>query len=160
MFKQVWFAGDATGGGKLQQLKWWWDKLNKVGPAFGYFPNAAKTWLVVKESQLASAQELLKDSGVNVTADGHSLLGAPIGTTRFCEAFTEKAVANWNHQLELLASVARTQSHAAYTAFTYGFIGKWTFLARTTKTGVILSSGKHHPKRSTSDWPITPGRQC
>ena len=90
--KQVWFADDATGGGKLQQLKWWWDKLNKVGPAFGYFPNAAKTWLVVKESQLASAQELFKDSGVNVTADGHRLLGAPIGTTRFCEAFTEKAV--------------------------------------------------------------------
>ena len=62
--KQVWFADDATSGGKLQQLKWWWDKLNKVGPAFGYFPNAAKTWLVVIEYQLASAQELFHDSGV------------------------------------------------------------------------------------------------
>ena len=49
--KQVWFADDATGGGKLQQLKWWWDKLNEVGPAFGYFSNATKTWLVVKENQ-------------------------------------------------------------------------------------------------------------
>ena len=63
--KQVWFANDATGGGNLQQLRWRWDKLNKVGPAFGYFPNTAKTWLVVKESQLASTQELFKDSGIN-----------------------------------------------------------------------------------------------
>ena len=33
--KQVWYADDATGGGKLQQLRRWWDKLNEVGPAFG-----------------------------------------------------------------------------------------------------------------------------
>ena len=26
--KQVWYADDATGGGKLQQLRRWWDKLN------------------------------------------------------------------------------------------------------------------------------------
>ena len=43
--------------GKLQQLRRWWDKLNEVGPAFGYFPNATKTWLVVKETELAAAQE-------------------------------------------------------------------------------------------------------
>ena len=110
-----------------------------MGPAFGYLTHAAKTWLVVKEYQFASAQELFHDSGVKITTDGHRLLGAPIGTHSFCEAFTERAVTNWKRQLELLASVAHAQPHAAHAAFTHGFIGKWTFLARTTKTGDLLS---------------------
>ena len=41
----------------------------KWGPAFGYFPNATKTWLVVKETELATAQELFHGSGVQITAD-------------------------------------------------------------------------------------------
>ena len=45
---------DATGGGKLEQLRRWRGKLNECGPAFGYFQNAVKTWLIVKESQLAA----------------------------------------------------------------------------------------------------------
>ena len=76
--KQVWYADDATGGGKLQQLRKWWDKLNEVEHAFGYFPNVTKTWLVVKETELAAAQELFHGSGMQITADGHRLLGAPI----------------------------------------------------------------------------------
>ena len=138
--KQVWYADDATGGGKLQQLRRWWDKLNEVGPAFGYFPNATKTWLVVKETELAAAQELFHGSGVQITADGHRLLGAPIGTQSFCKAFTERTVANWKLQLEALSTVARTQPQAAYAAFTHGFIGKWIFLARTTAIGELFSS--------------------
>ena len=137
--KQVWYADDATGGGRLKQLKKWWDKLNEVGPAFGYFPNATKTWLVVKESQLAEAHEIFRNSGVQITADGHRLLGAPVGTQSFCKAFTERTVANWKLQLEALSSVARTQPQAAYAAFTHGFVGKWTFLARTTDIGELFS---------------------
>ena len=69
--KQVWYADDATGGGKLEQLRRWWDKINECGPAFGYFPNAVKTGLIVKESQLALAKELFRDTGVQITTEGH-----------------------------------------------------------------------------------------
>ena len=44
-----------------------------------------------------------------MTADGHRLLGAPIGTQSFCKAFTERTVANWKLQLEALSTVACTQ---------------------------------------------------
>ena len=45
--KQVWFADDASAGGQLEHLK----KMNisQMGPEYGYYPNASKTWLVVKE---------------------------------------------------------------------------------------------------------------
>ena len=76
---------------------------------------------------------------MQITADGHRLLGAPIGTQSFCKAFMERTVANWKLQLEALSTVARTQPQAAYAAFTHSFIGKWTFLARTTAIGELFS---------------------
>ena len=48
-YKQIWYAGDANGGGRISQLKSWWDLLTEIGPSFGYYPNAEKTWLLVKE---------------------------------------------------------------------------------------------------------------
>ena len=47
--KQVWFADDASAGGRLQHIKNWWDNISQIGPEYGYFPNASKTWLIVKE---------------------------------------------------------------------------------------------------------------
>ena len=45
----------------------------------------------------------------------------------------DSEVSSWKRQLETLASVAQTQPHAAYAAFTHGLIGKSTFLTRTTE---------------------------
>ena len=46
--KQIWFADDAAAGGSVSQLKEWWDKLLELGPAYGYYPNPQKTWLIVR----------------------------------------------------------------------------------------------------------------
>ena len=128
--QQVWYADDATGGGSLHRVRGWWDKLNVVGPTFGYFPNAIKTWLVVKEPVLAAAQSLFQDTAINITSDGRRLLGAPLGTEGFCRDFLEKRVASWVQEVSVLAEVAVTQPHAAYAAFTHALIGQWDFLAR------------------------------
>ena len=45
--KQVAFADDAIGGGKIINLRKYWDAIVEYGPAFGYHANAEKTWLVV-----------------------------------------------------------------------------------------------------------------
>ena len=125
--------------GKLEQLRRWWDKLNECWPAFGYFPDTVKTWLIVKESQLALAKELFRDTSVKITTEGHRLLGASVGTRQFCERFMEDAVASWKQQLETLASVARVQPHTAYAAFIHGFVGELTCLARTAEnTGALF----------------------
>ena len=55
--RQVWYADDASADGHLTQLDSWWDKLEEKGPAFGYFVNSAKLWLIVKEDHLAKAEE-------------------------------------------------------------------------------------------------------
>ena len=56
--KQVWYADDATGGGTLEDVKNWWDHLISSGQSYGYHPNAAKSWLVVKETMREEAASL------------------------------------------------------------------------------------------------------
>ena len=53
--KQLWFADDASSGAKLPALRRWWDTLMREGPAFGYFVNGEKTWLVTKEEHFEEA---------------------------------------------------------------------------------------------------------
>ena len=55
LVKQTWYADNAAAGGKLVDLKAWWDRLTDLGPDYGYFPNTKKTWLIVKENKLSEA---------------------------------------------------------------------------------------------------------
>ena len=47
---QIWFADDAGSGGTLTDLKVWWDFLLEKGPNYGYYPNAVKSYLLVKST--------------------------------------------------------------------------------------------------------------
>ena len=90
--RQVWFADDATAGGKLLHLRDWWDELVSHGEAYGYSANASKTWLVVKPEYLAQAKEIFADLGVQITSEGRRHLGAALGTKSFADAFVSKKV--------------------------------------------------------------------
>ena len=94
-------------------------------------PNAAKTWLVVKEEKLEEAHSIFRGTNVSITSDGRKLLGAVIGTARFVNSYVQQKVAKWTQEVEELSSIAVTQPHAAYSAFTHGLISKWTYLSRT-----------------------------
>ncbi len=76
--KQVWYADDAASGGTLSDLRLWWDELLNLGPLYGYFPKASKTWLIVKPEFEEEARK--KFAEVNVTTEGHKYLGSFIGT--------------------------------------------------------------------------------
>ena len=65
--RQVWYADDSAATGTVSQLRAWWDKLVEHGPAFGYFPNPTKTWIVVKPEHHDAATRAFADSGINVT---------------------------------------------------------------------------------------------
>lgn len=72
--KQVWFADDATAGGKFANLREWWDRLTNFGPDYGYFPNASKTWLVVKDDFNDEATSLFEETQVAITEEGKNYL--------------------------------------------------------------------------------------
>ena len=64
---QVWYADDATAGGQLASLLHWWKYLLTYGPMYGYFPNAAKTCLIVKPDQLNFAQTLFNGTNIQIS---------------------------------------------------------------------------------------------
>ena len=90
--KQIWFADDATAGGKLKNVHEWWECLTTVGPDYGYFPNASKTCLIVKEGQIDEAKSLFEGTDVVITEEGKKYLGSAIGKPTFIE---KTKVSSW-----------------------------------------------------------------
>jgi len=74
--RHVAFADDLSGGGKISCLLNWWLDVLSLGPAVGYFPNAKKSWLIVKEKYVNEAENLFKGLSVNITTEGQKHLGA------------------------------------------------------------------------------------
>ena len=129
--KQVWYADDATAAGSLHSTRRWWNHLASVGPAFGYLPNASKTWLVTKEEHLDRAKTLFQGTQVNITTNGHPHLGAALGSKDFIDQFVSDRVQRWTQELLILSDIAKSQPHAAHAAFTHGYVHKFSFLCRT-----------------------------
>ena len=128
---QVWYADDAAVGGSLSALREWWDDLCSSGPMFGYYPNASKSWLVLKDESAALDSSNFGDTDINLTTEGHRYLGSVIGSSNFVACFVEKKVSDWVDQIIKLKSIALSQPHAAFSAFTHGLSSKWTYFLRT-----------------------------
>ena len=92
-----------------------------IGPDFGYFPEATKSWLIVKERYLSTVKEIFKDSKVNITAEGKRHLGATIGSDAFKDNFVGEKINELTEQLKLLSKTAQIEPQTAYTCFVSGF---------------------------------------
>jgi len=128
---QIWYADDACACGSLQDLRHWYDDLVSLGPSYGYFINASKCHLILKNTSTAST-DLFQGTGVTVCRDGRRYLGSAIGTDEFVEAYISNQVQTWHDELSLLTDIAKSQPHAAFSAYIHGFESRWTFLCRTT----------------------------
>ena len=128
---QIWYADDACASGSLRDLRRWWDDLLLLGPDYGYFINASKCWLLLKDPAAADAA-LFDGTGVNVCSDGRRYLGSAIGTPDFVNNFVSAQVQAWCDELSVLTDIARSQPHAVFSSYVHGFASKWTFLCRTT----------------------------
>ena len=128
--KQIWYADDSAAIGTVEQLHAWWNRLAAEGPAFGYFPNPSKTWLVTKQRHFNEASNMFAGSGVNVTLDGRPYLGAVIGSQEYVEEYVSSKVREWSSSINILSDIAKSQPHAAFSALTHGLLSKWTYLSR------------------------------
>ena len=129
--KQVWFADDATASGSCTNLRSWWDVLSLQGPDFGYYPNASKTYLVVKEEFHQTATEAFANTNVVITTEGKRHLGASIGSKSFTEEYVNSKVQVWVKEISRFSQIACSYPHEAYAAFTHGISNKWSYLSRT-----------------------------
>ena len=148
--KQIWYADDASAGGRITDLRVWWNRLQELGPRYGYFVNSFKSHLLVKDDNLAIATNIFCDTDIQVSTAGHRYLGAPLGSESFIESYITSKVSEWSAEIYKLAELANTQPQAAYGAFTHGLIGRWVFIMRTVPNiGDLLSPLEHQTSLST-----------
>ena len=131
LVKNVAYADDLSGAGNLEKVLEWWHQLSDLGPKYGYYPNPKKSWLIVKKGKEGKAKELFKDSGIQITSEGQRHLGAAIGSQTFKDKYITEKVTKWTKEVRRLSEFAKTEPHAAYTAFTFGIKHRWTYIART-----------------------------
>ncbi len=55
---------------------------------------------------------------MKITTEGRLYFGVPLGTDDYIETFLATKVELWTEELNLLATIARTQPHAAVTIAT------------------------------------------
>ena len=96
---QACFADDATAAGQLTPLLQWWKQLLSLGPLYGYHPNAAKTYFIVKPQLYDSAKQIFQDTYIHTTRHGQRHLGAAIGTLLFTEEYVSKKVKVWSDKV-------------------------------------------------------------
>ena len=125
------YADDLTTGGRIIGIKHWWDQLCRLGPKFGYFPEASKSWLIIKPGLESKAPEIFDGSGVKITSDGKRHLGAALGSDEFRDEYLPNIVDEWIKQVRVLSEIAKTQSQSAYSCFITGFRHKVTYYMRT-----------------------------
>ena len=123
---------DATVGGSLVGLHSWWSKLTSLGTAYGYFVNVAKTWLIVKENSLSTAETIVAVKwSYNIRVKSRRHLGAAIGSRSFVSQYMYEKVDHWVSCVQQLSEIVRIQPHVAYYAFMHGLIGRWTYFLCT-----------------------------
>ena len=129
--RRIAFADDFTGIGTIKCVKAWWDEINQHGPYIGYYPNARKSCLIVKEQYYEQAKEIFKDDNIMITTEGHRHLGAIIGTDEFKNSYIEKMVKDWIDEIQYLSETAKIYPHSAYSAFVHGLQNRYTYTMRT-----------------------------
>jgi hypothetical protein len=129
---QGWYADDGQAVGTLDELRKWAGKLLAEGPKYGFIVKLAKCLVVLGDPDLADkAQRMFEGTGIKVAKGGSRDLGAALGSDEFVSHFLKGKCDDWVAMVERLAEFARTQPHAAHSAFTRSLKHKWTFTQRT-----------------------------
>ena len=58
----------------------WWKQLSGLDPGYGYYVNASKSWLAIKEDYYDTACTLFADTSLCITTESHLYLEAPLGS--------------------------------------------------------------------------------
>ena len=128
---QCWFADDSSSGGKLTEVRKWWDELCNLGPKYGYFPLPKKTVLIVKEEYVAKSKEIFQGTGVTISSTGERHMGAWVGSEIHKEIYVQEKVNKWIKDVEELARLAIEEPQAVYACYTKAVSHRWSYVQRT-----------------------------
>ena len=125
------YADDLTAAGTVKGIKYWWEQLCNLGPKFGCFPDATKSWLTVKVKTEGKAKEIIGGSGVLITTNGKRHVEASLVSDKYKKKYLAFNANERVKKLGILSDIAKNST--AYSAFIKGFHHKVTYYMYTIK---------------------------
>jgi hypothetical protein len=127
---QCWYADDSSAVARLRQLVEWLTLLMEEGPKFGYFPEPAKSILIVAPAMVEEARRIFTGRLKVKVVTGARFLGGFVGEESERSAYVAAKTKEWVAMTTKLADIAELQPQAAYTAFRLSLSAQWSYLLR------------------------------
>ena len=102
-----------------------------LGAKFGYYPDASKSWLIVREKAKQGAFTVFKDTAIKITTKGQRHLGAVIRSSKYKREYVQNKFDELINQIKFLSMIAETEPQAAYAYFITAFKHKPSYIMRT-----------------------------
>ena len=83
------------------------------------------------ENELENAKLLFSRKAIKITTNGKHHLGAALSTKTFKDEYVQEKVEAWCKEITKLADFAKTQRHAAFSAYIHGQQHRFTYFLRT-----------------------------
>lgn len=131
-WRQNWYADDSACVGKLSQIREWFDLLQEEGPKWGYYPEPAKSFLVIKSGLEDQSRAIFGDLNVKIV-HSHRFLGGVIGSPSQKKEYVRKKVQQWLEYTEKFAVAAQKSPQAVHTVFTKSLQFEWAFTQRVVE---------------------------
>lgn len=87
--------------------------------------------MIVKEQYVEKANELFRNTNIQITTRGERHLGAVIGSDDYKSEYCNKMVNQWVQELSMLSRIAITQPQEAYTCYISGYQHRFSYFVRT-----------------------------
>lgn len=129
---QSWYADDSSCLGKVEKVKDWLKILVEEGPKLGYYPESAKSILVVKNDLNSENSEFFNQLGIQIVRS-HRFLGSFIGPEDSKEGYVEEKVKFWKDAVMKFSEAAKKSPQAVFAAFTKSLQSEWSFLQRVVE---------------------------
>ena len=92
------------------------------GPAFGYFPEPSKSFLVVDKQYAEEALHMFDKYSITIV-EGKKFLGGFIGDGNEKDIYLKKKELEWVEKIEKLSFVAKTEPQCALSGLTKSLRG-------------------------------------
>ena len=126
---QSWYANDSATIAKLIKLEIWLKNLIEEGPAFGYFPESSKSFLIVDKQYAEGAHHIFDKYSITIV-EGKRFLGCFIGDGNEKDIYLKKKEFEWVDKFEKLSFMAKTEPQYALSGLTKSLQAEWNFSNR------------------------------
>ena len=114
---QSWYVDDSAAIAKLKKLEIWLKNLIEEGPAFGYFPELSKSFLIVDKQYTEEAHHIFDKYSITIV-EKKRFLGGFIGDGNEKDIYLKKKELEWVDKNEKLSFVAKTEPQCALSGLT------------------------------------------